>query len=95
MDSRVILHYKWDMVSDTVNGCPAHWCQVAVDERGNVMYCCHKPNDIVGHIMDDDILRKLANYTLNPLTCDVPCRLSGPNAFMHEVETNRADVCFV
>ena len=59
------------------------------------MYCCHKPYEIVGHIMDVDILDKKQNAKTNIGMCDVPCRLSAPNAFMEQTEKERKDVWFI
>lgn len=80
LDSRVVLNYKFDHIAETVSDCPAHWAQLAINQRGEVLYCCHKPQEIIGHIMDDDILMKHKTATYNVNTCDVPRRLSGPNA---------------
>lgn len=71
------------------------WSQIAIDERGNVMYCCHKPFQTVGNILDSDILERLHAAPYVASTCDVPCRLSGPNHFMREVQRERKDVAFI
>lgn len=94
-DDRVKLNYKWRMLDDFDGSCPAHWSQIAIDERGNVMYCCHKPFQTVGNILDSDILEKLHAAPYVASTCDVPCRLSGPNHFMREVQRERKDVAFI
>lgn len=85
-DKRVTLNYKWDMLSGQPSRCTAAWSQIAVDERGNVLFCCHKPYEIVGHIMDEDILHKKASYCTNVSMCDVPCRLSAPNQIAAQIE---------
>ncbi len=79
-DSRVMLNYKFNHLGDCVEECTAHWSQIAVNTDGYVMYCCHKPNEIVGHIMDEDIWEKHCSAEYNRCSCDIPCRLSGPNA---------------
>lgn len=85
-DSRVILNYKFGHIGESISDCPAHWAQIAVNQRGEVIYCCHKPQEIVGHIMDCDILEKHRTAHYNVETCDIPCRLSGPNAALRELK---------
>ena len=80
LDSRVVLNYKFGFIGENASDCPAHWSQLCLNPRGEVMYCCHKPNQIVGHIMDEDIILKHNLATFNHEDCDTPCRLSGPNA---------------
>ena len=79
LDSRVVLNYKWHLLDTQQDRCTAQWAQIAVNEIGEVMYCCHKPYQIVGHIMDDDILEKKASAYTSMQNCDVPCRMTGPN----------------
>lgn len=79
VDNRVILNYKWNMLGVRQQSCTAQWAQIAINEVGEVMYCCHKPYQIVGHIMDADILDKKANAETDMVMCDVPCRLTAPN----------------
>lgn len=78
-DSRVVKSPKWSAVDMKFDKCYAQWGQIAVDERGNVMYCCHKPYEIVGNIMDDDILEKKEKAITNMSMCDVPCRMTFSN----------------
>ena len=61
---------------------PAAWAQIAVNERGEVMFCCHKPYEVVGHIMDEDILTKKAAAVTDMCECDIPCRMTAPNMWM-------------
>ena len=79
-DKRVQLNYKWNMLDTEFDYCIANWTQIALNENGDVMYCCHKPYQIIGHIMDNDILEKKEKATTNMSMCDIPCRLSGVNA---------------
>lgn len=88
-DSRIALNYKFDYLQDELSGCPAHWAQLALNTRGEVMYCCHKPHEIVGHIMDKDILQKHEQAVYNIATCDIPCRLTGPNALLREMASDK------
>lgn len=94
-DDRVTLNFKWDMLNEVQKSCTAQWAQIAVNERGNVMYCCHKPYQIVGHILDDDILEKKARAVTDMRRCDVPCRMTAPNAFVAETEKPRKDIFFI
>lgn len=94
-DGRVILNYKWEMLQRRFKRCEAHWAQIALDERGNVIYCCHKPYSIVGHILDDDILEKCRNAHNDMLSCDVPCRMTAPNAFMEKINDPEQNAAFI
>lgn len=84
-DSRVVLNYKWDHLNTRFVKCSAHWAQIALDEKGNVIYCCHKPYQIVGHILDEDILVKYAAAHTVMRQCDVPCRMTAPNLVFDEI----------
>lgn len=79
IDSRVVMNYKWQTLGLAFPRCIGQWSQLAVNEIGEVMYCCHKPYQIVGHIMDKDILTKKASSLTDMSMCDVPCRLTGVN----------------
>lgn len=94
-DERVTLNFKWDMLNEAQRTCTAQWAQIAVNERGQVMYCCHKPYQIVGHVLDDDILEKKARAATDMRRCDIPCRMTAPNAFVAEVEKPRKDIFFI
>lgn len=94
-DNRVTLNFKWDMLNKVQRTCTAQWAQIAVNERGDVMYCCHKPYQIVGHILDDDILEKKAFAITDMRKCDIPCRMTAPNAFVAETEKPRKDIFFI
>lgn len=94
-DDRVTLNFKWDMLNEVQKSCTAQWAQIAVNERGNVMYCCHKPYQIVGHILDDDILEKKARAVTDMRRCDIPCRMTAPNTFVAETEKPRKDIFFI
>lgn len=94
-DSRVTLNFKWRMLRKTFERCSASWAQIAVNERGEVMYCCHKPYQIVGHILDPDILEKKEAAVTDMAGCDVPCRMTAPNIFMDQVNASRPNSCFI
>lgn len=95
LDSRVVLNYKWNMLGVQQDDCTAQWAQIAINELGEVMYCCHKPYEIVGHIMDDDILKKKADAVTNMMMCDVPCRMTGPNYEVQRMIQPKVNVEFI
>lgn len=94
-DSRVTLNFKWGLLETQEKSCTAQWAQIAINERGEVMYCCHKPYQIVGHILDDDILEKKARAHTDMSMCDIPCRMTAPNAFVAQTMIMRADPYFI
>ena len=94
-DPRVVLNFKWEMLDWQEPTCTASWAQIALNEKGEVMYCCHKPYQIVGHILDPDILEKKNRATTDMSGCDIPCRMTGPNAAVRELMTERKDACFI
>ena len=94
-DERVSLNFKWGFLDAGLERCVAQWAQIALNERGEVMYCCHKPYEIVGHIMDDDILEEKAKAQTNMSMCDIPCRLTAPNLFVEQMQKERKDACFI
>lgn len=85
-DARVQVNFKWHLLNQREDKCTAQWAQIAINELGQVMYCCHKPYEIVGHIMDDDILLKKAQAQTNMALCDVPCRMTSPNMTVAQIE---------
>lgn len=94
-DERVTLNFKWELLGKTFERCTASWAQIAVNERGEVMYCCHKPYEVVGHVLDPDILERKESFRTNMASCDVPCRMTAPNIFMDQVEARRPNSCFI
>ena len=94
-DSRVVMNFKWQMLNDRCDECLAHWAQIAVNERGKIMYCCHKPYQLVGHVMDEDIMAKHAAAHTDKKTCDVPCRLTAPNAYLKALAAGTKDPFFI
>lgn len=93
-DERVVANYKWKNLANRFDSCLAHWSQIALNENGEVMYCCHKPYEIVGHILDEDILKKHAEAKTNMNKCDVPCRLTAPNELVRQIVTEK-EVSFI
>lgn len=95
IDERVTLNFKWDMLDTQQDACTAQWAQMALNEHGEVMYCCHKPYQIVGHVMDGDILEKKQKAGTEMDQCDIPCRMTAPNMFVAQVEKERTDAFFI
>lgn len=94
-DQRVVLNFKWQMLGVQEARCTAAWAQIALNERGEVMYCCHKPYQIIGHVMDDDIVEKKNAAVTDMNGCDIPCRMTAPNAFVAQAEAARKDAYFI
>ncbi len=84
VDDRNKLNYKWEFLSTRFDKCYANWSVITLDINGNVLYCCQKPNEIVGHILDSDILSKKSAFKTNMSKCEVPCRLSGANTWYQQ-----------
>lgn len=95
LDSRIVLNYKWEMLDVQQSECTAQWAQIAINELGEVMYCCHKPYQIVGHIMDDDILEKKKLAMTDMTKCDLPCRMTGPNFEVYRMTDKKLDTEFI
>ena len=95
IDPRVQYNYKWDMLNYKAKECYAQWSQIAVNMFGEVMYCCHKPYEIVGNIMDEDILEKKKKFKTDLSKCDVPCRLSAPNKTLEGLQSPNSHVNFI
>jgi hypothetical protein len=68
---------------------------ISLNEKGEVMYCCHKPYQIIGHIMDEDILAKKMAAVTDMSMCDIPCRMTAPNLEVKKMEQARKDACFI
>lgn len=94
-DSRVKLNFKWNLIGEQERTCTAQWAQIAVNEHGQVMYCCHKPYEIIGHVMDRDILEIKEKARTDMARCDIPCRMTAPNKFMAQMEKERKDQYFI
>lgn len=94
-DPRVNLNFKWNLLDAQEQECVASWSQIAINERGEVMFCCHKPYQIIGHIMDKDIMEKKAAAKTDMKMCDIPCRLTAPNAFVAKTMENRKNSMFI
>lgn len=95
LDNRVVKNFKWDMLNVHFASCVGQWSQIALNELGEVMYCCHKPYQIVGHIMDDDILEKKRKAETDMKMCDVPCRLTSSNTILTQVTAEQPNREFI
>ena len=51
--------------------------------------------EIVGHIMDDDILEKYSAAHTDMSMCDVPCRMTAPNLVFDEVTKPVSNAQFI
>lgn len=94
-DKRVVLNYKWTMIGEQELNCVAQWSQIAINEVGEVMYCCHKPFQIIGHIMDADILETKRKAVTDMSLCDIPCRLTAPNNIVAKIERPQTNAEFI
>ena len=94
-DSRVHINYKYYHVRTRFEKCHANFLQIALNPYGEVIYCCQKSDDIVGHITDPDILCKMAAYQTDMASCPGPCRMTGPNALVRDMETQTSDSMFI
>lgn len=95
IDPRVILNYKWKLLDRQEGSCVAQWAQIAINELGEVMYCCHKPHQIIGHILDKDILSKKTLASTNMQLCDIPCRMTAPNMQVASLLSKKTDENFI
>ena len=95
IDNRVVINYKWMYLNDNKTQCLTHWSQIALNVNGDVLFCCHKPKEIIGHITDNDIMDKHFSAKVNKNTCDIPCRLSGPNNTMYNINNLHSDLEFI
>lgn len=95
LDSRVCINYKWHEVKTQFDKCYANFSQIAVNENSEVMYCCHKPYEIIGRLDDKDIWEKRERFQTNMQMCDVPCRLTAPNNFIQSLQDAPSDAAFI
>lgn len=93
-DKRIVKSFKFNLLDYRTESCISNWSIITVNTAGKIPYCCHRPDDIVGSIYDDDILEKLATHQIDTRTCEKPCRLSGTNQFLetYKPETDQSFV---
>lgn len=94
-DSRVCINYKWHEVKTQSDKCYTNFSQIAINENSEVMYCCHKPYEIIGRLDDKDIWEKREHFQTNMQMCDVPCRLTAPNNFIQSLQDAPSDTAFI
>ena len=86
---------KWYMIIDNEDETVDQYHKNFGPEHGQVMYCCHKPYEIIGHVMDSNILEAKAKARTDMSRCDIPCRMTAPNKFMAQMEKERKDPYFI
>ena len=94
-DKRVCINYKWHEIWTQFDKCYANFSQIAINENSEVMYCCHKPYEIIGKLTDIDIWEKREKFQTNMQMCDVPCRLTAPNNFIQSLQDVPHDAAFI
>lgn len=85
-DKRLVLSFKFGLAEYSAPWCMANWSVITVDVDGNVPYCCHRPKEILGNVMDLNIMQKKMEYHVDMKKCEKPCRLSGANKYMEELK---------
>lgn len=93
-DKRITYSFKYGLLDYQPAWCIANWSVITVDVDGNVPYCCHRPKEIVGHVLDLNIMEKKKNHHVDMRKCEKPCRLSGANKFLEDSGKER-DIDFV
>lgn len=83
-DTRLVLSFKFGLTEYSSPWCMANWSVITVDVDGNVPYCCHRPKEILGSVMDLNIMQKKMEYHVDMKKCEKPCRLSGANRYLEE-----------
>lgn len=94
LDERIVLSYKFDYKDYQPGWCVSNWSVICVDVNGNVPYCCHRPDEIIGSVLDLNVLKKKAAYHVDMRKCERPCRLSGSNYWL-EMREKENDEVFV
>lgn len=94
-DSKLLISPKWYDLNTRFKKCHAGWSVITVKWDGNVSYCCHKPDEIVGSIFDEDIQQKKINFKSDMCKCDIPCRLTGANKFLEMIENGSEHQNFI
>lgn len=83
-DKKVLINYKWYYVNERCERCYADWTVITVDWNGNVWYCCHKPDEVVGNLFKDDVLEAKRKWVTDMSKCDIPCRHTANNIILKE-----------
>lgn len=88
-DERLVMSFKFGLTGYRSPWCMANWSVITVDVDGNVPYCCHRPEEIIGNVMDLNIMEKKINYHADMRKCETPCRLSGANKYLDDMRTDK------
>ncbi len=83
-DKKVLINYKWYYVNERCERCYADWTVITVDWNGNVWYCCHKPDEVVGNLFKGDVLEAKRKWVTDMSKCDIPCRHTANNIILKE-----------
>lgn len=85
-DEKVSINYKWYMLGMKFDNCIANWTVATVDYKGDMWYCCHKPQEVVGNIFKDGALKVLEDkksFKSDMKVCDKPCRMTCNNIILN------------
>ena len=93
-DNRIVKSYKYGFAQWRPQECFAYWSAMCITPELKVIYCCHRPDDVIGSVFDEDILEKLKNHKPYMRDCETPCRLTGANAYVMQYR-NDGDRYFV
>lgn len=91
-DARVNISYKFNYLEYHPNTCVSGWSVICVNVDGDVPYCCHRHTEVIGSVLDNDILEKKAMYIVDMKKCETPCRLSGSNYWLKHRKEERDEV---
>jgi len=83
-DKKVLINYKWYMMNERFDRCYANWAVITVDWSGNVWYCCHKSEEVVGNIFLDNVVELKAKHVTDMGKCEVPCRQTANNIIVRD-----------
>lgn len=79
--------------------CPAFWTVPTINHKGELMYCCHKPDEIMGRITAPAeaaaAFEKQASWETDPKTCDVPCRQCHNNRYLDAIAAGGGHTVFI
>lgn len=91
-DDRLNVSYKFGYIGYQSPWCVANWAVITVDVDGNIPYCCHRPTETVGNILDLNIMMKKKAHHVDMRTCEKPCRLSAANKYLADGKWDEEDV---
>lgn len=94
-DTRIVLNYKWGELLTKFEECYASRYRIALNEKSEVIYCCQKPYEVIGHITEKNIMDKKNKFVTDMSKCDVPCVMTGANKFIKSLEDYPNDRYFI